>query len=152
MAGELVCPSCASPTPNSAATDASTSDRSVGGETLGVRGCTAAVLSRVDPVDLVLSSRLGAGVTFGKAGVDYTGAEHADQEHERDPDDDRGYKQLDQSRTGLGPAASGAAGRHLTVCSRPYIGMITEIATKPTAAPTAMISAGSIRAIMFRTL
>ena len=87
-----------------------------------------------------------------KTGINGAGAEQPHQEHKRATDDGYADKQLNEGRPRLSSMPLGAFGRHLTAWSSPYMGMITEMATKPTAAPTAMMSAGSIRAIMFRTL
>ena len=75
-----------------------------------------------------------------------------DQQQEHQADDHYADHELDEGGTGLGPVPRASMGHQWTARSSPYMGRITETATKPTAPPTAITRVGSMRLIMLRTL
>src|SRR3979411_3203813 len=124
-----------------------------GGKTVRIRLGSGVV----SLLNLVRDNGRSGGIALGERGLEKARAERSDDQRQRQTHDHHADQQLDQRRARLSsPPVARPPGEqtshHLTAWSNPYMGRITETATNPTAPPTAITSAGSMSAIMFRTL
>src|ERR1700730_1693014 len=92
---------------------------------------------------LVLDESLSRRVALLNDRVEEPGADRAHDYHERQAHDCQSDQQLDERGTSLRPAPilkqRPQRPRHQRMCAiRPYMGRITDTATKPTAMPTAI--------------
>src|SRR5439155_22899231 len=105
-----------------------------------------------DPLELRFHGAVRGRVPRDERGLAHAGAQPADEQGQCKPDDHDTHNKLHQRGAGLPAMPQLAAYHQWTALRRPYMGRITDTATKPTAPPTAMIRDGSMSAIMLRTL